>query len=283
MRACPDVVDREYVVIDDPFDEVEQPPADEHRSEEGTSADRPSPMGRAAPEDVETTGDGEPRGGVKESVPERVRLEPGNGGGRIAALAREHVMPLKDLVEHDPVDEAPEPDAEQDRRGARAREWLLSLTTWADGHRATQVPSCAAVPNEDASKQPPRRDRAGRGASHGRVSLGLETANVGGGLPSPLLVDRADGADLTVLAVPLRPGSGCPRDEERDREEQREKQQDEKPAVDPAATAPLSRRLKVLRLRMTRPTHPNKNAQTGPADARTRRSCVRPFGARTYR
>jgi len=34
-------------------------------------------------------------------------------------IVRQHVMSLQDLVQNDPVDEDAEPDAEEDRRGAR--------------------------------------------------------------------------------------------------------------------------------------------------------------------
>ena len=43
--ALADMVDREEVVVDDPFDKVEEPPADEHPASEGASADRPAPVG----------------------------------------------------------------------------------------------------------------------------------------------------------------------------------------------------------------------------------------------
>jgi hypothetical protein len=97
--------------------------------------------------------------------------------------------------------------------------------------------------------------------------LRLQTANVGRCLPTPLLVDRADSADLAVLAVPLRSGSGRQRDQKGDRQEQRENQQDERPAMD-AAAAPLPPRLKVPRFRISRPIHPNNNARTDQTDAR---------------
>jgi hypothetical protein len=59
--------------------------------------------------------DRDPGGGVEEAVGERVVLEAGDARGRAAALAREHVVPLEDLVEDDPVDEAAEPDAQEQR------------------------------------------------------------------------------------------------------------------------------------------------------------------------
>jgi hypothetical protein len=51
---------------------------------------------------------------VEEAIGERVRLEPRDGRRRVAGGAREHVMPLQDLVQQDAVDEAAEAHAEQD-------------------------------------------------------------------------------------------------------------------------------------------------------------------------
>ena len=42
---------------------------------------------------------------VEEPVGQCVRLEPGDGVGRVVAGVGEHVVPLQDLVENDPVDE----------------------------------------------------------------------------------------------------------------------------------------------------------------------------------
>ena len=63
-------------------------------------------------------GDRDPGGEMEQPIPERVRLQPGDRRRGVAALAGEHVMPLQDLVEHDPVDEPTEAEAEQDPRRA---------------------------------------------------------------------------------------------------------------------------------------------------------------------
>jgi hypothetical protein len=62
------VVDREDVVIDDPLEEVEESPADEHPAKEGASVDRPAPVRRAPPEDVETNGNRDPGGRMEEAT-----------------------------------------------------------------------------------------------------------------------------------------------------------------------------------------------------------------------
>lgn len=72
--AFPNVVDREDVVIHDPLNKVEETPADEHPADKDTSAARPAPIGSAAPEDVDPYRDCDPGSGVKEAVPEGVRL-----------------------------------------------------------------------------------------------------------------------------------------------------------------------------------------------------------------
>src|SRR5829696_2184743 len=121
VAARANVVDPEDMMVDDAFDEVEHAPADEHPAEERAPVDGPPPLAGAVPEDVETRRHRHPRRGVEEAVRERVRLEAGDGRRGILALAREHVMPLEDLVENDPVNEPAKPDSEQNpgRTGTR--------------------------------------------------------------------------------------------------------------------------------------------------------------------
>jgi hypothetical protein len=54
------------------------------------------------------------RSRVLATVCERVVLKPRNGRSRMPALAAEHVVPLKDLVENDSVHKPAETDAQQD-------------------------------------------------------------------------------------------------------------------------------------------------------------------------
>ena len=50
---------------------------------------------------------------MEEAVPEGVELEAGHAGQRLHV--RQHAVPLQDLVEHDPVEEAAYAQAEYDR------------------------------------------------------------------------------------------------------------------------------------------------------------------------
>ena len=43
---------------------------------------------------------------MEEAVPQGVRFQSGDGLRRIVAVVGEHVVPLQDLVEHDPVHES---------------------------------------------------------------------------------------------------------------------------------------------------------------------------------
>jgi hypothetical protein len=51
---------------------------------------------------------------VEQAIREGVRLEAGQRVGRDPAA--DEVVPLQDLVEHDPVEESSQPDADHDRR-----------------------------------------------------------------------------------------------------------------------------------------------------------------------
>jgi hypothetical protein len=55
---------------------------------------------------------------MEKPVRQRVVLEAGDCRGRMVACARQHVVPLEDLVKQDAVEEPAEPDPEQDACGA---------------------------------------------------------------------------------------------------------------------------------------------------------------------
>jgi hypothetical protein len=114
------MVDPEQLVVDGALHEVEDPPAGEEE------ADVQAPWRRqlaAVPgADQQNAGhdDQDPGGKVEEAVDEGVRLESGDGVHRLAAvLAREHVMPLEDLMKRDPVDEATKPETQSEGRRGR--------------------------------------------------------------------------------------------------------------------------------------------------------------------
>jgi hypothetical protein len=73
---------------------------------------------RVPPQQHEPRDDEEVSGGVEQPVPERVHLQVAHAVGRVAA-ARQHVVPLQDLVEHDAVEEAAEAEPEENSRGRR--------------------------------------------------------------------------------------------------------------------------------------------------------------------
>src|SRR5512132_1115129 len=75
VRAFADVVDREDLVIHDPFNEVEQAPADQQPPATGPAADSPSPVRGAPPENPDAAGDCDPSGRMEKAVPERIRLQ----------------------------------------------------------------------------------------------------------------------------------------------------------------------------------------------------------------
>jgi hypothetical protein len=50
---------------------------------------------------------------VEEPVPKRIRLQSGDRRGWIAALAREHVMPLQDLVQDNAIEKPTETNTDE--------------------------------------------------------------------------------------------------------------------------------------------------------------------------
>ena len=66
-----------------------------------------------APEDPEAEHREDVGAGVEEAVPQGVHLQVLHAVGRVTG-AREQVVPLQDLMQHDAVEEAAEPQPEQD-------------------------------------------------------------------------------------------------------------------------------------------------------------------------
>ena len=80
---------------------------------------------------------------MKDAVCQRVDFQPGNGVHRVAAYVADHVVPLKDLVKHNAVNEAPKTQAVQQTGHLRRR--LINHPRYvraATGHGGT-VPSYA--------------------------------------------------------------------------------------------------------------------------------------------
>jgi hypothetical protein len=106
-------MDPEQLVVDQALHQVEHAPAGEEQAE--MRAPRGCELA-ALPGSYQEDRRREhekPCGQVEEPVDERVRLQPGHGVHRLAAvIASEHVVPLQDLVKHDPVDEPAEAQAQ---------------------------------------------------------------------------------------------------------------------------------------------------------------------------
>jgi hypothetical protein len=126
------VVEAEDLVVDRALHEVEEPEAEEDRARQELArpADMRVPPG--APEDHEAR-DGEDVGaGVEDAVPEGVDLQVLDGVRRIAR-ARDEMVPLQQLVQHDAVEEPAEAEAQQDaggdRKGARVHVLHLASAT----------------------------------------------------------------------------------------------------------------------------------------------------------
>jgi hypothetical protein len=113
-----DVVNVQDVVVDDPFHQVEQPPAERLPADEGPGGPRHvGPLARLPQQGHAGHGRG-PGEGVEQPVPEHVDLDVPHARRR--QLARQHLVRLQDLVEHDPVHEPAQPDA-QERGGGDQR------------------------------------------------------------------------------------------------------------------------------------------------------------------
>jgi hypothetical protein len=100
------------MVVDDAFDRVEEAKTEQHRARKKFA--RPEEMTplRAAPEHEQAGDHEQVCGTVEDAVPKRVELEVLDAVHGIPAA--QHVVPLKELVQDDPVEKSAEPKAEQD-------------------------------------------------------------------------------------------------------------------------------------------------------------------------
>lgn len=106
------MVDPQQLVIYETFDEVEDAPASEERSEVR------APSGHVVTAPVSNQEryphhNDEPCSEVEEPVGESVRLEPRERCIRVACGRGQHVMPLQDLVKDDAVDETSETETKE--------------------------------------------------------------------------------------------------------------------------------------------------------------------------
>jgi hypothetical protein len=110
-----DMVDPEQVVIDDTFHQVED--AEAHEDATHQELTRPTDVGpaRRPPEDDQAKHDEDVSDRVEEPVPQRIDLEVFDAGRWISG-ARQHVMPLQDLVQDDAVEKAAQAQSKEDAR-----------------------------------------------------------------------------------------------------------------------------------------------------------------------
>ena len=115
-EIVPHVVDTEQLVVDQAFDDVEDSPAGEHHPDVGAPWWRQlSPLPRSNGQ-TQRRHDDDPGRKVKEPVRQGVRLESLHRIAGVGIGAGEYVVPLKDLVEDDPIDKASETETHQERR-----------------------------------------------------------------------------------------------------------------------------------------------------------------------
>ena len=66
----------------------------------------------------------------------------------VVALAREHVVPLKNLVEDDAVHESAQSDAKQDSRGTRPRDGFVNRVVVRSGARGADSHGSGVFPHQ---------------------------------------------------------------------------------------------------------------------------------------
>jgi hypothetical protein len=109
-------MDPEQLVVDQSLDEIEDAPPGQHHPEVSAPGRRQLPSPPRPHRQERARGGEEPGRQVEEPVGERVRLEAGDRIAGMVPRVGEQVMPLKDLVENDPVDEPAEAQAQDEGR-----------------------------------------------------------------------------------------------------------------------------------------------------------------------
>jgi hypothetical protein len=115
----------EDLVVDEPLDQVEEPPADEHASHERPRSPRSMTGAARCHEDEHANHGDDPGCSVEQPIAKRVEFQVGEAVGRNGRAY--HVMPLKDLVEHDSIEEPTQAQPQQHARGDEA--WTMGQTS----------------------------------------------------------------------------------------------------------------------------------------------------------
>ena len=147
-------MDTKYLVVDQPLDDVEDAPAGQDESEM-----EPPVWCQASLPPSRDRGDGSGQDKnlsrrMKEAVCQRVDFQPGNGVHRVAAYVADHVVPLKDLVKHNAVNEAPKTQAVQQTGHLRRR-----LTNHPRRNR-TAIGHGGTLPSHALAQTRPRRENS---------------------------------------------------------------------------------------------------------------------------
>lgn len=116
IRAGADVMDAKKVVIDDSFDDVEQPPPLRREAQELPTRPSDSIVMDPAPEGDRSDRQQYHCYNVKQPVGDHVEFQAPDGRHRAAGLVRKHVVPAENLVEDHAIDKSSEADTKQDAR-----------------------------------------------------------------------------------------------------------------------------------------------------------------------
>ena len=110
------VVNAEQLMIDQPLEDIEDPPPGEHEPGEAEPG-RAMTVHERPPQQKQPDERHDQCGCVKQAVPQRVVFQRGDrrplGEARVVVVAGAHVVPLQHLVDDDAVNETAEPDPQQ--------------------------------------------------------------------------------------------------------------------------------------------------------------------------
>ncbi|HUQ76790.1 MAG TPA: hypothetical protein VM183_18875 [Burkholderiales bacterium] len=137
-----DVMQAEDVMVDDPFDQVEDSETHQHRPDQQSGRPAHVHAVRMAPKDRQPEHHEQVRAGMKETVEERIELEISDAV-RGVTRARHHVMPLQHLVQDDAVEKTAQAEPEQDA-GRSGKVALLSALV--HGDQASKPDTAVAHP-----------------------------------------------------------------------------------------------------------------------------------------
>lgn len=110
------VMNAEDVVVNDPFDHIEQPPPPKHCAKQNPSIPRRTPVTARAKQHRQSGQRHQPERQMKESILRILKLKLLYGRGPAMRRQTDEMMPAQNLVEDDSVGEASKPQAEDEAR-----------------------------------------------------------------------------------------------------------------------------------------------------------------------